>query len=184
MSWSLLLPVVIAVAALGALGAPALAADPEAVATASGSGAPPTVAQQIDAYLKTSPAASLPKDTADGITPGDEPRKIHGVVDVTAGSGGYRSAYVASEIPIGKTGSATISVGETHFGNRFGGRYYGGYPYGATSLGLGLGFDTSLDPTDCRRLQAGEAGDPRFDPRIPLGGSRNCRTPGAPSSLQ
>jgi len=176
---SRLMPFVILVAAFAA---PALAADPEAVATASGAGAPPTVAQQIDDYLKTSPALALPKDDTGGVTSGAEPRKIHGMFDVSAGTGGYRSAYVAGEIPIGKTGTATISVGETHFGNRFGGRLY---PYGSQTLGLGLSFDAALDPSDCRRAQAGEAGpDLRFDPRIEGGRQRPCRTAGAPSSPQ
>jgi hypothetical protein len=178
MTVSRLLPFVIIAAALAA---PALAAEPEAVATASGAGAPPTVAQQIDDYLKTSPAAALPKDDASGVTSGAEPRKIHGMFDVSAGSGGYRSAYVESEIPIGKTGTATIAVGETHFGNRFGGRLYpyGGAPYASQSLSLGLGFGGALDPTECRRLQGGEGGDPRFDPRTTAGLQRNCRAPSA-----
>jgi hypothetical protein len=160
----------------------AAAAEPEAMATAQGAGAPPSVADQIDTYLKTSPAAALPRDAASGATSGSEPRQVHGMVDVAVGTGGYRSAYVASEIPVGKTGTATIAVGETRFGNRFG-RFA---PSSSQSLGLGMGFDgATLDPTDCRRRQAGEAGpDMRLDPRIEGERLRPCQAAEAPTSPQ
>jgi hypothetical protein len=153
------------------------------MATAQGAGAPPSVADQIDTYLKTSPAAALPRDTANGVTPGSDPRQIHGMVDVALGSGGYRSAYVASEIPVGKTGTATIAVGETRFGNRFGGGFA---PHSSQSLGLGLRLnDAALDPTNCRRGQAGEAGpDMRLDPRIEGEHLRPCQAAEAPTSPQ
>ncbi|HEY2751237.1 hypothetical protein [Phenylobacterium sp.] len=153
LSLRLLSPLLIAAAFAGS----ALAAEPEAVVTAQGSGAPPSVTEQIDNYLKTSPAAELPRETASGVTPGSEPRKVHGVVDVSVGSGGYRSAYVASEIPIGKTGAASIAVGETNFGNRFGGSRFA--PYASQSLGLGLRFsNTASAPNDCRPRLTGEPG--------------------------
>jgi len=177
---SRLLPLVF----LAALATPALALEPEVVTTASGAGAPPTVAQQIDDYLKTSPAAALPKDDASGVTSGaEEPRKIHGVVDVSAGSGGYHSAFVASEIPVGKTGSVTIAVGQTHFGNRFSGGYYpGGYYPGGQSLALGLSLDSTLNSSDCRRAQAADGDlDSRFDPRSVAGRPAACRTLAAPT---
>jgi len=173
------LALIVAMAFAGA----AAAAEPEAMATAQGAGAPPSVADQIDAYLNTSPAAALPRDAASGVTPGSEPRQIHGMVDVAVGTGGYRSAYVASEIPVGKTGTATIAVGETRFGSRFGGRVA---PYSSQSLGLGLSFnDATLDPTDCRRRQAGEAGPGmRLDPRIEGEHLRPCQAAEASSSPQ
>ena len=63
-----------ALAALTLTGA-ARAAEPEAVATAAttgigaptGTGVPSSVADQIDNYLKTSPALALPKDAASGV---------------------------------------------------------------------------------------------------------------------
>ena len=165
-----------------ALATPALAADPDTVATAPAAGGSPTVAQQIDDYLKTSPALALPTEGAGGVTSGDEPRKAHGMFDVSVGSGGYRSAYVASEIPIGKTGSATIAVGETRFGNRFGGRLYS---YPGQSLGLGLGFGAGLDSSDCRRVRAGDAGsDLRFNPPGGDGRRSSCRSAAAPDAPQ
>ncbi|WP_372782825.1 hypothetical protein [Phenylobacterium sp.] len=174
-------------------GAPALAAEPEAVATAPQSGpqsapasapaAAPGVAAQIDDYLKTSPAIALPQEGATGITPGSEPRKIHGVVDVTVGTGGYRSAYVRTDVPIGKSGTASIAVGETQFGNRFGGRFgYGG----RQSLGLGLRFDDAAlgsgDPRCRQAIGDGELGGFR-DLRIE-GAQRPCPAAGAPASPQ
>jgi hypothetical protein len=194
-----LLPALALAAAFAASGS-ALAAEPEIVATAATTGGspsasevaptaaatagPPSVADQIETYLKTSPAAKLPSDGAAGVTPGSEPRQIHGVVDVSAGTGGYRSAYVRSDIPIGQNGTASISFGETQFGNRFGGRYGSQFaPGGRQSFGLGLRFnDAALDPTSLRCRQAGGVDgfgvhrDPRIDGE-PLG---SC--PGAGSS--
>jgi hypothetical protein len=151
-----------------------LAAEPEAVATATTAGAPPSVAEQIDNYLKTSPAAALPKDGANGVTSGsEEPRKVHGVVDVTVGTGGYRSAYVRSDMPVGKTGTLSIAVEDTQGGNRYGGRFA---QYGRQSLGLGLRFDGALDPADCRRRQSAvDAPDLRFDPRMGGEQPQSCR---------
>jgi hypothetical protein len=180
----------LALAAAFAVAGSALAAEPEVVATAAATGAPPSaaevtptagttgappsVADQIDTYLKTSPAAKLPSEGAAGVTPGDEPRKIHGMVDVSAGTGGYRSAYVRTDIPIGQNGTASIAFGETQFGNRFGGRYGGQFAPGARqSFALGLRFDdAALDPSGLRcRQAAGEDGlGVRRDPRI--GGDR------------
>jgi hypothetical protein len=195
-----LLPALV-LATVFAAGQPALAAEPEAVATAPPAAAPaagaPTaaaasVADQIDNYLKTSPAAELRKDDATGVTPGSEPRKIHGMVDVTVGTGGYRSAYVRSDVPIGATGTASFAFGETHFGNQFGGRFgsqFGGRfaPGVSQSFGLGLRFDdAALDPADCRRRQAiGEDGPGlRYDPRIEGERLRPCPAAGAPTSPQ
>jgi hypothetical protein len=160
------------VATAPATGAPANA--PDVAPTASATGAAPSVADQIDAYLKTSPAAKLPSEGAAGVTPGDEPRKVHGMVDVSVGTGGYRSAYVRTDIPIGKNGTASIAFGETQFGNRFGnqfaGRYGGQFAPGVRqSFGLGLRFDdAALDPSSLRcRQAAGEDGlGVRRDPRI------------------
>jgi hypothetical protein len=144
----------------------AQAAEPEAVATAAptgtgaptAAGAPSSVADQIDNYLKTSPALALPKDAASGVVSGEAPpRQVHGVVDVAVGSNGYRSAFVASEIPVGQSGTATIAVGETRFNGR--GWYGPGYRGGPTSsqtlaLGLSLG---GAEPRDWRCRQAMEA---------------------------
>jgi hypothetical protein len=169
-----LLPVLMAAAALTAAGA-VRSAEPEAVATA-----PPatSTADQIDAYLRTSPALALPKDGPAGVTTGEEPRKAHGFVDLAVGTGGYRSAYVQSDLPVGKTGTLSIGVGETRFNGRSG-VGYGGYGgrFGAgdrqtLALGLSLGGDAAVDPR-CRR-SAEDPSDPRQDSRFEGGRARPC----------
>jgi hypothetical protein len=199
-----LLPALALVAAIAVAGS-APAAESEVVATAPTAGAPPnapdvapaaaaatgaapSVAEQIDSYLKTSPAARLPADGAAGVTPGDEPRKVHGMVDVSAGTGGYRSAYVRTDIPVGQNGTASIAFGETHFGNQFGGRYGGQFAPGARqSFGLGLRFDdAALDPSSLRcRQAAGEDGlGVRRDPRIDGDRPGACSGAGMPAYPQ
>jgi hypothetical protein len=149
-------------------GGPALAAD-EPVATADPN--TPSVAAQIDDYLKTSPAVELPKDTATGITPGEEePRKVHGVVEVAVGTHGYRSAYVRSDFPIGKTGTLSIAVEDTQFNGRFGGYGYGGFgsqPYRNQNLALGLAFGgAAQDGADGRCRDASGLRRHRIDPML------------------
>jgi hypothetical protein len=170
------LPVLIAAAALACAGAGAArSAEPEAVATAP---AATSTADQIDAYLRTSPALALPKDGPAGVTAGEEPRKAHGFVDLAVGTGGYRSAYVESDLPVGKTGTLSIGVGETRFNGRSG-VGYGGYGgrFGAgdhqtLALGLSLGGDAVPDPR-CRQ-SAEDRSDPRQDPRFEGGRPRPC----------
>jgi hypothetical protein len=171
----------------------ASAAEAEAIATAppATSGAPPgaaaaSVAEQIDTYLKTSPAVALPKDGASGVVSGDEPRKVHGVVDVAVGTGGYRSAFVQSDIPVGKTGTLSIAVGETRFDGRGRGGYagYGGY-YPGTRQSLGIGLSLGGDALDPRCRQIREEGpDLSQDPRLEGGRPRACRGAEAPRPPQ
>lgn len=104
---------------------PALAAD-EPVATASGA-APPTVAEQIDAYLKTSPVLQADDGQVQGVTARDD-RKPHGVVQVGVGTGGYRSIYVRSDMPLGETGRLSVAFEDTRYG-RGHGPVYGGGPW-------------------------------------------------------
>jgi hypothetical protein len=183
------LTLLIAAAVLASAGA-GRAAEPETVATA-----PPaaSVADQIDNYLATSPAAVLPKDGPNSVTTGEAPRQAHGFVDLAVGTGGYRSAYVQSDLPVGKTGTLSIGVGETRFNGRSG-VGYGGYGgrFGAgdhqsLALGLRLGGDAALDPRDPRCRQPGEErSDPRQDPRFEGGRPRvgPCQPAEAPSSPQ
>lgn len=117
-------------------GGPALAE--EAIRTAGAGSAPPstdatTTAAQIERWIATSPATE--EDAADGLPGGaKEARKIHGEVGLGVGTGGYRSGYVITHIPIGETGSATIAFGKTDYGKRLAPVYgYPGYPgYEAT----------------------------------------------------
>jgi hypothetical protein len=183
------LSLLIAAATLACAGA-SRAAEPGPVATAP---VATSTADQIDAYLRTSPALALPKDGPAGVTTGEEPRQAHGFVDLAVGSSGYRSAYVQSDLPVGKTGTLSIGVGETRFKGRVGGYGYGGYGgYGgrfapggdrqSLALGLSLGGDAAPDPR-CR--QSGQdRSDPRQDPRFEGDRPLACQTAGARSSPQ
>ncbi len=70
-------------------------------------------------------------------------RQIHGGAGVSIGTGGYRSGYVYSLIPIGDTGTLGIAYSQTDFGkNRvpygYGyGAYYPGYDYRPYGYGYG-----------------------------------------------
>ncbi len=178
---ALLMIAAFAPASLARAAQPDPAPAAQAAAPAAAAPAPLTIGEQIDNYIRTAPAAVLPKDSAAGVVSdavsSDEPRQAHGMVDVTVGSNGYRSALVASELPIGKTGTATIAVRETQFKGRYGGGYGGpGYdrygPQTSQSLALGLSLGGG-DPTDPHCRQAAEDGAVNLDPRF--GGGRSCR---------
>lgn len=138
----------------------------------------PGVAAQIDDYLKTSPAIELPRDGgAAGITSSEEPRKVHGVVDVAVGTHSYRSAYVRSDFPVGKTGTLSIAVEDSQFKGRYGGYGYGGYgggygdqTYRNQNVALGLAFGGAAQNGDPRCRDSGMSRH-RIDPMLtgPMG---------------
>jgi len=116
------------------IASPAFAAD-EPVATASKTAPPPSVAEQIDAYLKTSPALEArDSQDIDGVVPRED-RKVHGVVSVGVGTGGYRSVYMQAEAPIGDNARVSVAFEDTRYG-RSRGRLYGGGQFEGGSLGL------------------------------------------------
>lgn len=159
----------------------AAAAEPEALTTAPATigGTPTSVADQIDMYLKTSPAAALPREPAAGVTATDEPRTVHGMVDVAMGSNGYRSVFVRSDLPIGKSGTVSIAVGETRFDGR--GRF-GTATRQSLGLGLAVGGAT-LDPRDARCRQTGEDGsNVRLGSQLERGRPRSCQAAEAQGS--
>lgn len=134
-------------------GGPALA-DPAAdapVATASATSSAPSTQEQIDAYLASSPAYEFRDDGLDRVDT-DEPRKIHGEIDLSVGTGGYRSGSVTAVIPVGKSGTLGLSYGQTEFGDSYG---YGRSGYGYEGRGYPpMSFDASRDgrtmnPTGC-----------------------------------
>jgi hypothetical protein len=94
---------------------------------------PDDVAAQISDWVKEASQAPVDDVGAPGV---DRPldRRIHGEVGAAIGTGGYRSAYGVVNIPIGKTGSATIAASDTRYRTRWGGRG------GGQSLSLGLDF--------------------------------------------
>ncbi|WP_309604113.1 hypothetical protein [Phenylobacterium sp.] len=165
-----------ALALLGLLAAaPVLAQEAPQATAPVGVGAVPNIADQIDTYLKTSPAV-LPRPDTLGVTTGTEPRTVHGVVDVAVGTGGYRSAYLRADLPIGASSTLSVAVRETRSDGRFG-------PRQQQDLGLSLAFGEGdgLDPADprCR-----PALDPTFGGQVdPRRGEverlRSCRFAGA-----
>lgn len=46
-------------------------------------------------------------------------RKVHGEVGVAVGTGGFRSIYGTSAVPLGEDGIAIISVENTDFGRQY-----------------------------------------------------------------
>ena len=68
----------------------------------------------------------------------DGKRQVHGEMGVSVGTGGYRSGYVSSLIPIGETGTLGVAVSQTDFGKHGGYGYGGGYGgYGGYGGGYG-----------------------------------------------
>ncbi|BBF81702.1 hypothetical protein [Asticcacaulis excentricus] len=65
---------------------------------------------------------------------GPQKRQIHGEAGVSIGTGGYKSAYVATLIPVGETGTLGIAYSQTDHGNN---GYIYGDPYG---YGYGPGY--------------------------------------------
>ncbi len=116
--------VAVLVLAMGAT--PALAAEPvdAPMSTAGASGTPPMdTATQIERYLADAAAEPLRSGTASDREPG--PRKIHGEVSVSVGTGGYRSGYLTADIPVGERSTLGVAVGHTDFGRNGGYGYYG-----------------------------------------------------------
>ena len=127
----------------------------EAMATAGATGAAPSDAVASEP-APTPPAAAAPlEDTAaqiqrwiaDSPTNADdrdgqlldlrrEDRQMHGEVGVAIGTGGYRSAYITSVMPLGDKGTLALSFSQDKNAR---GYYRGayGYPYGVP-LGEGL----------------------------------------------
>lgn len=120
---------------------------PQAAAPAVAQPAPPvemTTAQQIDAFLRSSPATAADTDEAvDGVVRRDD-RQVHGVVSVGVGTGGYRSVYVQSDMPVGENGRLSLAFEDTKGPRGYGYGYYGapgyyGGPFearGAAPLGM------------------------------------------------
>lgn len=130
-----------AMATAGATGAPLS----DVVASEPPPGPPTAVAPledtaaQIQRWLTDSPMNS---DDRDGqlLDLRREDRQMHGEVGVAVGTGGYRSAYITSVMPLGDKGTLALSVGQEKNAR---GYYRGvyGYPFGE-ALGYGLpGYD-------------------------------------------
>lgn len=113
--------------------APVAAATSAALPVAKAAATPASTdtAAQIDTWIKKAPPVDLDDGAPGGVTTSQAPRKVHGEVGVSVGSGGYRSAYAVSVMPIGETGTLTLAVSESKGGRR------GGYGYGYGGPGFG-----------------------------------------------
>jgi len=171
--------VLLSLALVATAGAARAAEAQGPVVTAGPTDAPPPAADtaaQVENFVHKAPPVNLDDGAPDGVIGQEEPRKVHGEVGVSIGTGGYRSGYVSSVIPVGKTGTVAIAVGETKFGRRGGPGWGGGYaPYGERqTFGLGLAFGEAAQ-APCR----GQGFDP-YSPTLPLEGERAiCRLPPA-----
>lgn len=124
----------------GATGAPiteAAAAEPAPAAAAAPAAVAPLedTAGQIQRWLADSPTNG---DDRDGqlLDLRRDDRQMHGEVGVAVGTGGYRSAYITSIMPLGDKGTLALSFSQDKNAR---GYYRGayGYPYGMP-LGEGL----------------------------------------------
>jgi len=91
--------------------------------------------EQIEAFIRSSPPEPWRNDAPLAADDIDPKRDVHGQMGVAIGSGGYRSAFVQSDIPIGRTGLLSVVVQETRSDRTYG--YHGGYG-DRRSLGLSL----------------------------------------------
>ncbi|MEW5686772.1 MAG: hypothetical protein AB1942_17785 [Pseudomonadota bacterium] len=140
-------PAVFLAAAL--LAGPALAEDAP-VATARPDTAM-TTAEQIDAYLKSSPVleTEAPGGMAGVVPSARGDGKIHGEVSVGVGTGGYRSVYARTEMPLGESGRLSLAFEDTRFGR---GRGYGYAPGRFDRFGAGLSFGADRQRCDLEGL--------------------------------
>ncbi|CAN7380447.1 hypothetical protein LJR164_002319 [Phenylobacterium sp. LjRoot164] len=108
------------------------AAEPAAPAAAAPKTETLDTAEQIRRWLADSPAATTPEEAyGEGVRlPRD--RQIHGEVGVAVGTGGYRSGYITSVMPIGETGTLALTIGQEKNGYR---HYWNGRPYGVFDYG-------------------------------------------------
>lgn len=112
------------------------AAEPAAPAVTAPPAETLDTAEQIKRWLADSPAAGPEEAYGDGVRLGRD-RQIHGEVGVAVGTGGYRSGYITSVMPIGETGTLALTFGQEKNGYR---SYWdAGRPYGAFDYGYGPG---------------------------------------------
>ena len=124
------------------LAGPALAEDAP-VATARPD-AEMTTAEQIDAYLKASPVleTDAPGGMAGIVPSARDDGKVHGMVSVGVGTGGYRSVYARTDMPVGESGRLSLAFEDTKFGRGQGfGRGYAPGRFDRFGAGLSFGAD-------------------------------------------
>ncbi len=129
---------------------PAFAAEPASPTPAE---APMSTAEQIDAFIRSSPARAARTAETDIKSVVPAQRRAHGEVSVGVGTRGYRSIYMRSDIPIGETGTLSVAVENSRFNGRRG-------DYGPESDGGGFGFGAG-SPLDRQRCDLEALTPPR-----------------------
>lgn len=138
-------------------------AKADAQARSDAAAKPLTTQEQITAWLADAPRIDRSSNGAsDDAAQPSGPRQIHGEVSVSIGTGGYRSTYASSYIPVGETGILGIAVSQTDFGKNstypYGYDYgYRGYSYGGWGQrgGRSQSVSLSLDMTGSNRNASG-----------------------------
>jgi hypothetical protein len=166
-------PSILGLALLLWSGGQALAQTTPAAATPEPVAGSPSAADQIDAFIKATPVPDVTRDAAPGVTSSSEPadRKIHGVVEVGVGSGGYRHAYGRADMPLGDNGRLSIAVDETRFNSRSGRGRFIGDPLTSRSLDIGASWGAGNLQDPCRSRHGGYVADPPY-----ASAPEGCRT--------
>ena len=117
-------------------------ADPAApVATADKS----TTDAQIRAWINDAPAPTV-ADPHDGVVVDKPlPPQIHGEAGITIASGGYRSVYAATIMPLGDNATLGVSASDTQFGHN---RWVRGGKRQTLGLSLAAGDPHAPGPPD------------------------------------
>lgn len=110
-----------------------------------------TTAQQIDAYLKASPVlqTEVPGELAGVVPSVRDDGKVHGMVSVGVGTGGYRSVYARTDMPLGENGRLSLAFEDTRFGR---GQGHGYAPGRFDRFGAGLSFGVDRQSCDLEGL--------------------------------
>lgn len=117
----------------------------EVVATAAGAPAAPPQADtsSLGRWLRDAPPVSgLDDQDQDGVIELRPDRRIHGEVGFGIGTGGYRDAFAAVNMPVGQTGRLGVAVEDTQYGKPWRGEYR------SLDVNLALGGAASA-PRDC-----------------------------------
>jgi hypothetical protein len=122
-------------ATAGAVPAPSMAAAAVPAAPAAPA-REMTTAEQIDAFLRSAPTPDAETAAVDGVALRDD-RRVHGVVQVGVGTGGYRSFYAQTDMQLGDSGRLSLAFEDSRGPRGYGG-YGGGYGgfRGPAPLGL------------------------------------------------
>lgn len=143
---------------------PSTTVSSAAVATGDGHGL--STADQISRWINQGRAERAPQEQAWADPWTEEgPRKVHGEFSVGFGSGGYREYAAAVDLPIGETGTLSLSVAQTK--NAPWGYAYGPYGYwGAGARPFGLSDSYGYSPRLMRSRSL-----PLDGAELPLSGS-------------